>query len=158
MCVSKPVKKQELQIILAKWLNDPSLRVSECERSNPENGNNENIIDQKTFNEFLELVEDAAPMILEKHFEVAKNYLQAINIALDAKNYTAMANSAHPLKSSSQQIGAVMVGKLAAQMEKIGQNPEPDLVILRDLMEQLEQQQNLVEVFVSQYFAKMEVS
>ena len=100
----------------------------------------------------MELLGDKSSVILHKHCEIAKGYINAINKALHEKCTDAAADSAHPLKSSSRQIGAFNVAKLAESIEKIGRKPTANIFILLDLAKEAEQQQQLVEEFINQNF------
>jgi len=158
--LSKPVKKPELQAMLAKWLAYSS---SEAERKNmdtrpaPESGlpaNLADVMDRQVWSGFLELVGDQAAGVLHKHCGIARGYLRAIHAALDAKNYKAVADAVHPLKSSSQQIGALEVARLAARIEEMCRGSAPNPFVLQDLARNLEQQQKLVEKLINQTFAE----
>ena len=72
-----------------------------------------NVMDERMFNAFLDMVEDSAAVMLRKHCDTAKKYLEAIHLALRNEDCNAMADAAHPLKSSSRQIGAHHVAELA---------------------------------------------
>ena len=160
--LSKPIKKPELQAMLAKWLQNsyiPKQPLVSPQNSTPKKAKEtqytpelSDILEMKIFNYFLKIVGKEATTILRKHCEIAKGYINTIKNALDEKDYITMSNTAHPLKSSSQYIGAIEVAKLASKIEEMGKISMPDKFILQDLIHQLEYKQNLVEKVINQNF------
>ena len=148
--LSKPVKKSDLYLMLTKWL-----KFAANKNSNNVLGNS---FEAQIFDDFLELMGAEANVVLLKHCKIAQDYLQAIAAGIRGKDFRAVADSVHPLKSSSQQIGAVLVAKLAGNIEKISREQEPDPQVLRDLFDQLKQQQDLVEKIITQIFETRKIA
>jgi signal transduction histidine kinase/CheY-like chemotaxis protein/HPt (histidine-containing phosphotransfer) domain-containing protein len=162
--LSKPIQRSELQITLAKWLKIPErsdLSLQETGGDSSSEGirstdsiisrSGETILDILIFNSFLELVGAESASILAKHCEVVQNYLHKMREALVEKDYKKMADYAHPLKSSSWQIGTVAVAKIAANIEKNCRSSLPDILLLQEWFHQLEQQQNVAEQAIQNY-------
>jgi PAS domain S-box-containing protein len=160
--LSKPIKKLELQAMLAKWLQNrfKSEQLLEQPKSVSQKKSKEikytpelsNILEVEILNSFLQIVGKEAATILNKHCTVAKDYIITMQNALYEKDYITMSNTAHPLRSSSQYIGATEVAKLASKIEEMGKTSMPDEVELQDLVNQIEYKQNLVEQVINQNF------
>lgn len=137
--LAKPLKKPELQAMLAKWLQSKGICLipTPQERAEKQKATSPSPLDMTTFNAFLELMGDEAFPTLKKHCDIAQDYLQAITHALKKRDYTAAAAAAHPLKSSSQQIGAVEVSGVAKRIEHMCRSADPDAQILHDLLASL---------------------
>lgn len=154
--LSKPLKKVQLQKMLEKWLkcSDSLSQGDTMEEANNQSEPLE-IVDMAVFNDFLELIGKNSEMILKKHCEIAQKYIIGIGKELSKNSYKAVADFAHPLKSSSQQIGAMKVAGIAADIEKICREDNVNAKILIELLEQLKYQQELIEDFI---FKNFEVS
>ncbi|MEQ1790648.1 MAG: response regulator, partial [Rickettsiales bacterium] len=160
--LSKPFKKSEIQDKLIKWLPKQASKtqgeiiknkVEDVISYHPYTPVKSDIIEMSFFNYFIELLGEQSAAVLYKHCDVSKGYIQTIKDALDTKDYIVMSEAAHPLKSSSAQIGAIKVSNIAAEIEKMGKEISPDTLVLYDLIPQLEEQQNLVEEFITKSFA-----
>ncbi len=161
--LSKPIKKPELQAMLAKWLqNDFSSRpkptTSEIANVRVQETNNvynlklPDIFEMSVFNYFLEVMGEDAQATLQKHCKASRGYLNGIKHALEEEDYNAIANYAHPLKSSSQYVGALAVAEIAARIEIIGNKGIADAELLYDLVRQLDYKQNMVEQIIDENF------
>lgn len=155
----KPVKKPELQTMLAKWLQPTGTSTDDDEFSPPQPeddtpANSPDVLDHEVFSSFLELVGDQAEGLLQKHCRTTQIYLQTIRESLQSNNYKAMADAAHPLKSSSMQIGAKEVAKLASLIEEAGCNSVPSSPLLHDLVCQIERWQQRVDLALAQAFER----
>ena len=161
--LGKPIKKAELQAMLTKWLQKdlfPSIKSLTTHAMMPVTPENESgyppelsdILDASIFNSFLEIVGKEAATILSKHCKISKGYLTAIHRALEDHDHITAANNAHPLKSSSQYIGATEIALIAAHIEEIARTSSPDIFVLQDLARQLDYKHNLLEQVISQKF------
>ncbi len=161
--LSKPLRKQELQATLAKWLTAKPAIADNTTNSGTQKEKEDgaihiselsDIIDISLLNSFLDIVGDDAANILHKHCEDAKNYIKNIKKAAFEKNYTEMHNAAHPLKSSSRYIGAIEVMKIAQEIEEAGRSGNGDISLLRSLIERLESEQKLVIKYINKNFTR----
>ena len=161
--LSKPIKKPELQAMITKWLqkdfspSEKSLITAPIatlakEREIKYTPELSDILEIPIFDFFLEIVGKQAVTILNKHCKVARGYLITIQRALEEQDYNTMANTAHPLKSSSQYIGAIEIAEIASQIEQIGRTSTPDIFVLQNLVRQLDYKQNLLEQVISLKF------
>ncbi len=96
------------------------------------------ILDMKIFNDFADLMEDDLAMILTRHRDASEKYLGAIHEGIASQNFKAVAQAAHPFKSSSQQIGALKVADIAKSMEHLAKADVPDVTKLQLLSNELE--------------------
>ena len=95
------------------------------------------ILNTALFNDFAELMGAGLSGILTRHLEVSETYVATVRESFAAGNYKAMAAAAHPLKSSSLQIGATQVAECAAEIERLVNHATPDIARLLTLVEQL---------------------
>ncbi len=149
--LSKPVKKAELQAMLVKWIPHTIMEHavfgnSESQLSTSSMDDNEvRALDFAIFNEFIDIIEDDAGRILDKHCEIAREYLWSASVGLEKHDFNAVKHAVHPLKSSSMQIGAIEVANLCLDIEKIVRESMPDAALLRCKLSALEQRQHEVE-------------
>lgn len=161
--LSKPVKKPELQAMLAKWLqNSPASRKSNnseivlpkvIEINDEYSLKLPDVFEMSVFNCFLEIMGEDAPVTLHKHCKVAHGYMTAIKNAMESQDYNAIVNYAHPLKSSSQYVGALTVADIAGRIEIMTGSENLDVTLLYDLVRQLDYKQNMVEQVIDKNFA-----
>lgn len=160
--LSKPVKKPELQAMLGKWLqNSPSSRKlinTEIVLPKVKEVNDDyslklpDVFEMSVFNCFLEIMGEDAPATLHKHCKVAHGYMTAIKNAMESQDYGTIVNYAHPLKSSSQYVGALAVADIAGRIETMTGNEDVDTTFLYDLVRQLDYKQNMVEQVINKNF------
>lgn len=77
----------------------------------------EPIIDQKILTHLEDLMGDSYHLILETYISTSQGLIQNLNMALRGHDLILLSQYAHPLKSSSLQIGAVALSECAAQIE-----------------------------------------
>ena len=117
-CSAKPVKKEALEEILRQWL-EPSTKTVETEADEApmQTKNMRDDIDIETWNGIKALAKDRFPVFLAQYFSDAERYLQQIAEAIESKDFKTLESSAHPLKSSSGQIGAHKLADTARTIE-----------------------------------------
>ncbi|MDH3659937.1 MAG: ATP-binding protein [Alphaproteobacteria bacterium] len=76
------------------------------------------VIDQSCLDEMRELMGDQFKAMLGIYLEDAVNYLDQIDAGLDTKDAKTIATAAHPLKSSSQEMGIVELSGIAKKIEE----------------------------------------
>lgn len=137
--IPKPVRQGEVERVLLRWLPE-----SKRAGNNTKEGNGVVAavpLDMMAFNAFADLMEDSLSEVLVRHLKVAQNYMQSIHAALDAGDMKAASKAAHPLKSSSQQIGAMKVAALAKEIEYEAGAGSANVAQLKGLVGELEQAQ-----------------
>ena len=75
-------------------------------------------INQKIALELKKSLGGKFPIMIGYYIEDAEIYCKNIEIGLAEKDNKKVASSAHPLKSSSRQIGAVSLGDMAGYIEE----------------------------------------
>lgn len=157
--LSKPLNQDDLRMMLAKWLKmeESEFLSNDEQKSSASEGekivNPGDIFDLQVLNAFLELIGDESEAVLRKHCEVADNYLKTIRESLDKNDFKAMADAAHPLKSSSRQIGAKDVAEVAAKIEQIGRAVEKDYLKLQEAVALAEVYQARVKKAIEPLFS-----
>lgn len=132
--IPKPLRQGDLERVLLKWL--PKEKTGGQIMTDSADA-----LDMEVFNAFAELMGENLSMILVRHLETVAEYLKTIHGSLDNGDFKAMSYAAHPLKSSSQQIGAMKVAGIAAEIEHRANAAAPDIAQLRALAEKAETMQ-----------------
>ncbi len=94
-------------------------------------------INATLFDQLAELMEDGFAALVTHYLESARGYVAAIDHALESHQARAMVDAAHPLKSSSQQLGAQPLAAIAKEIEIIGKSATPEWATLTALVSQL---------------------
>ncbi len=150
--LAKPVKPAVLETMLRQWL--PMLDVieglSETPPERPEKrpqaapepeslgrvtpesfGTNSlpaTILDRVVLEELYEIMDEDFVAILESYLANAPRLMNGIKTAIQSGDLEALVTSAHPLKSSSANVGAVQLSVLARELELKGrQQDQTDL-------------------------------
>lgn len=140
--IPKPVRQSDLERILIEWL--PAEKRNNAGASTKENTevhlspeSKGEVLDMKIFNIFAELMGDELQSVLKEHSVLSIRSLESINAAAKAKDYKKLFEVVHPLKSSSQQIGANNVAEIAEKIEYIAKQEKvsSDLSVLIDKLQ-----------------------
>lgn len=118
--MSKPVQRETMEKILLKWLPEerrvkgvPTVTpVSSAQPSASGDG-----MDWDAFERLRGVMEGRFPVVIEKYIEGNAVYMEAARKALAAGDAAALAESVHPLKSSSASLGCMAVAELAKDIE-----------------------------------------
>lgn len=111
--VSKPINRQELIATLRQWLPMPDDHDASRILSV-----HESYIDQNIFNELIGNVgAGRIHRIVATYLEELSQRVQSINEAHLKSDIAALEREAHPLKSSSAEIGASVLAAIAAEIE-----------------------------------------
>ncbi len=117
----KPVSKKEYIKSLMKYVPDRKYRIEE----NVEDGilmsvyhEDKTHIDFVVLNDLKELLGVAFERFLDNYLEGTREYIEVIKSAVIEEDNEMARTAAHPLKSSSQQIGAILIGDIAFEIEK----------------------------------------
>ncbi|HWS39702.1 MAG TPA: ATP-binding protein, partial [Arenimonas sp.] len=137
--LSKPVDRKLLKQTLLKWLNKEQAMNTEATKTLSSTMNTEqNIVelasDSKSMALDLDIVKDLQEFMGEDYQSLIRIYLedspkllQQIQSALVIQDSAALVNPAHTLKSSSANLGAVSLSKIAAQFEKSAREGKMDI-------------------------------
>ena len=125
----KPVKKQILNDMLEKWLlNDKKYENNVCSISS---------IDSATLEDAKDIMKGKFSQMIEHYIEDTDNFLEDITNALDTGDIKTIILSAHSIKSSSQQTGALYVSNIAAEMEETATEGKGSKEELQKMFEEL---------------------
>ncbi|MCU7905120.1 MAG: response regulator [Candidatus Thiodiazotropha sp. (ex Epidulcina cf. delphinae)] len=149
--LSKPVKPAQLENMLRQWLpmeemisqsEDDTLTVesSDAQASEVDVGGSgealvgtggsgmsaSGMIDHSILQELYEIMEDDFVSVLESYLNSAPGLMHAIRDAVRERDMDALVKSAHPLKSSSANVGAMELSILARELEFKGRRYEAD--------------------------------
>jgi signal transduction histidine kinase/DNA-binding response OmpR family regulator len=141
--VSKPVKPEELEAALERWIILPDAKASSPEEgigSTMASGGATDPLDQSVLMNLRELQEEGEPDILaelgELFLEDVPPQLEALREAIEGGNAPSLERVAHTLKGSSSNMGALRMATLCADLEDIGRSG--DLSRAPVLLERLE--------------------
>ncbi|MBT2968676.1 MAG: hybrid sensor histidine kinase/response regulator [gamma proteobacterium symbiont of Ctena orbiculata] len=152
--LSKPVKPAQLENMLRQWLpmeemishgeesslaeetghedlSEPSIELSveDSESTGDVNMSAGGMIDRSVLEELYEIMEDEFVSVLESYLKSAPALMHGIRDAVKDRDMDALVKSAHPLKSSSANVGAMELSILARDLEFKGrQNDSSGLV------------------------------
>jgi CheY-like chemotaxis protein len=150
--ITKPVRQADMERVLMKWLPQEK-RNGEGSDGKPTQLQKTagDILDMEIVNDFATLMGNALSNVITRHIELAEKYIKEIRKGLDTKNYGAISDAAHPLKSSSYQIGTIKVADIAKDIEHLANLSEPDFSELESLVEQIEKAQIETDKALEQY-------
>lgn len=97
-------------------------------------------IDAATIEELKDLMGDGFSNLVETYLANAEKYMSAINEGFANGNSAQVEEAAHPLKSSSGNMGLMALSELAKQVESAAtesKNGAEDLSASQELMDQL---------------------
>jgi two-component system sensor histidine kinase/response regulator len=124
--VPKPFKQKELIEMLDKWLSvdQPSLVVSE-DKNEPLvtsvfDIQSNVVIDESVLNDLKAILGDDYLLLVDAFFSDADSIIDAFNKMIekgDMPDYTSVSQLSHSLKSISQNVGAMALSSMAAQLE-----------------------------------------
>ncbi len=117
--VGKPINREELFTTLAQWLPKASGAViAEPNRSQQSHSDRTPLFDGEVMERLIENVgRDRISRIIDTYLDELSERMDAITKAHEATNFERVAKEAHPLKSSSTEVGALRLSELAAALE-----------------------------------------
>ncbi|MCI5048842.1 MAG: Hpt domain-containing protein [Rickettsiales bacterium] len=77
----------------------------------------ESLLDRAIYDELASLMGDAIGILKDKFEKQSADYVRAVLQAVEREDAHEVAQAAHPLKSSSKQLGLVALSDLAGQIE-----------------------------------------
>ena len=152
----KPIKPAVVREMMLNWLSAdqsvPSSKESQREEDINERVDDEGqmaIIDASVINELFDLMEEQTITLINSYLKNSQPLIDKIKGAVSTMDLEAMVTSAHSLKSSSANVGAMAVSNLAKRVEhkareKVTQGLEQDCqALLRCYPETVIQLNNL---------------
>ena len=126
--LSKPVRPIALQKILKKWVPHKIIHEEDVEDST------EKLVDTSVLAALQDLAGAEYLNILKSYIDFSSGAIGGLETAVHDRNSTEIRSVAHSFKSSSQQLGAVLLGELARQLETMA--IEDDLANVDAVMRQ----------------------
>lgn len=125
--MTKPLKTEILKDMLEKWL---SIRKNFDLEKKKEAGEGSQTVDLNTLRGLKDLQQAGKPDIIQKlitlFIESAESILSSIGQAAKNKDFKALAEGAHNLKSASANLGAFNLASLCSQLEELGDGNSPN--------------------------------
>ena len=128
--LSKPLRADELQAILMRWLPDHTHRTTQAQladislKKTEALPQQESAINPKALDNILVLAQqgpdDLLKRVLGLYLQSASELLAQLRDAIQRQDATAMGRAAHSLKSSSANVGAEDLATLCKELEVLG--------------------------------------
>jgi two-component system, sensor histidine kinase and response regulator len=142
--VAKPVRAEELQEVLERWISLPDAKASspegETDGAVVPGGGSTDPLDQSVVMNLRELQEEGEPDILaelgELFLEDVTPQLEALRGAIERGDASSVERVTHTLKGSSSNMGATRMATLCEELEDVGRSM--DLSRAPVLIERLE--------------------
>ena len=120
--LAKPFEREQLRVILQKWLPMPQDKHSPQHPSAVVQGHQDNdVLDSAILKNILSLQKNGAQNILKKlvglYLESAPKLISELQVGIYQHNPAAVKNAAHTLKSSSANLGARKLSALCKEVE-----------------------------------------
>ena len=125
--LTKPINRQRLSAALTRWITSQKpVQTEQNKHANPENKRTNSSLEQKTLNILREdLEEDDFIHIIKVYLDNLPSKVVAIRAAIEAQDPERLAHTAHTMKSSSRQLGALTLGDLCETLERAANQPTP---------------------------------
>jgi two-component system sensor histidine kinase/response regulator len=155
--VPKPVKPQELDAVLRRWVLRPEAAVTTVSESGSEPGaSTDDPIDRSVLVSLRELQVEGEPEILSELIELflddVPRHLAALREAVQAGDARSVERIAHTLKGSCGNMGAVRMEAISAELEEIGRSE--DLKAARARISRLEEEFGRVRAVFEEELSK----
>ena len=131
---TKPVRKKDLIKLLTCWClareNQAASSSAQAMKADANglsidasvpaaaNAGLSSVIDRSCLDDMRELMGDQFKTMIEYYLEDAAKYLDQIDVGLDSKDAKTVVTAAHPLKSSSREMGVAELSGIAKKIEE----------------------------------------
>jgi HPt (histidine-containing phosphotransfer) domain-containing protein len=154
--LTKPIEPDLLFLTLAKWLHDPYSQpvlpmapmapkesVAPTVKLELPDVSALPVWDASALTRIVGDNPSAHARLLDKYLSTARETVAAIRSGRDGGQWTAVADQAHKLKSSSRSVGAMRLGALCEGLERAGRDSKVELceVLVQSVMQNFEQVQ-----------------
>jgi CheY-like chemotaxis protein/HPt (histidine-containing phosphotransfer) domain-containing protein len=120
--LAKPIKRDTLAAALAKWLSAAVPPGAHSETVALNTTSPASTIDLGALSELAELVGDDVGQIVQTYLVDTPQQLDAAERAIEVRDHEALTRVAHSIKSSSQSLGAMALGRAAAALEALSRS------------------------------------
>jgi len=130
----KPVKREVLAAALAKWLPTHTAQVAaanvtegadQAQLAHARSPSNESALDMAVLAELAELMGEGLGHVIGTYLSDTPTQLAAIAKAIAQADYEGMGRCAHSIKSSSQSLGTLVLGRAAEGLEMLAHERSP---------------------------------
>ena len=134
----KPLSREELERVLTHWLGPSRASTTPAAEENPSPvaprletvAGQDAVLDNKALDAIRALQREGAPNILDKVIELylssVPELIQQMSIAAVKNDAPALQIAAHSLKSSSANVGALLLSALCKELEMMGRTNSTD--------------------------------
>lgn len=119
--ISKPVKQKMLEDVLVKWLK-PDIETVENTDVLSKDCEKGVVVNEGVFHQLQILLEEQFDVLIQNYISDSKYYVGLLEVHKD--DMETLERAIHPLKSSSQQIGAEIVAGIAERIEQAVMNKQ----------------------------------
>ena len=129
--LSKPFTVEDLRNTLGKWLGSTVTgTVPDTASENGSSNHSDSPLDETVLDNISALQQEGMPDILSELIEIylkeSENLIQTLSHSMEDNDAEGMARSAHSLKSSSGNMGAMALAELCKDMEENGRRQMTD--------------------------------
>jgi two-component system sensor histidine kinase/response regulator len=129
--LTKPFTMKDLRNTLGKWLGSTvACSVSDTASENESSNHSDSPLDETVLDNIIALQQEGMPDILGELIEIylkeSENLIQTLSHSMEDNDAEGMARSAHSLKSSSGNMGAMALAELCKDMEVNGRRQMTD--------------------------------
>jgi len=118
--VAKPVKRDSLSAALSRWLTGRLSPESSMRES--DKGVGDELLDMAAFEQLRELFDGDPTPVIESYFQDSADQLDVMANAIAQTDLAVLDRSAHSLKASSRSVGALVVARIAADIETLARD------------------------------------
>ena len=121
--IAKPIKREMVAAALARWLtpktqqNEADENVTRQELSRAGSTSSGLALDLNALTQLGDLMGEGLGDVIETFLSDTPLQLQSIALAIETRDYATLTRAAHSVKSSSDALGAVVLGKVAEALE-----------------------------------------
>ncbi len=160
--LAKPFKLAQLKSMLEKWVknsrkSDSNMRFDSGTDHGP---NSDKVVEPSVIEELKMLEEKSGKKFfsdsLRKFFQNSPKYMQAMEVALNKKDFDSLSFNAHTLKGTTGFMGAMKLSRLCLEVEQRAKKKEQDG--LESILHEIRREYDKVKDYLSQFVEDNQVS
>jgi CheY-like chemotaxis protein/HPt (histidine-containing phosphotransfer) domain-containing protein len=119
--IAKPIKRKVLAATLARWLASPEAEQMSgaLEMSSTGQTQGDDVLDNDVLAELRSVIGAGLADVLRTFLRNIPAQLASMTAAIEQRDYAVLGRCAHSVKSSSQSLGAMALGRVAAELEYV---------------------------------------
>jgi HPt (histidine-containing phosphotransfer) domain-containing protein len=119
--VSKPLRPDEVDAMLARWLPEGIAVAPPAEAAGDGNGNGADPIDERRFDDLArDFTPDVVREVVYAFIDSTPPIIERIVLAAEGDDHTEIAQGAHRLRGGCLAVGAGALNDLAGELEQLG--------------------------------------